>query len=58
MQVLTLQEVYDAISDTHFVTKSAYHHGYFDPVEREFRGFGMVEQWDTEHYDAFRKRIV
>ncbi len=55
VQVLTRQEVYDAISDTHFVTKHAYHHGYFDPVEREFRGFGMVEQWDTEHYDAFQE---
>jgi RHS repeat-associated protein len=53
VQVLTRQEVYDAISDTHFVSKYAYHHGYFDPVEREFRGFGMVEQWDTERYDAF-----
>ena len=31
-----------------FVTRYAYHHGYFDGVEREFRGFGMVEQWDTE----------
>lgn len=55
VQVLTRQEVYDAISDTHFVTKYAYHHGYFDSVEREFRGFGMVEQWDTEHYDAFQE---
>jgi RHS repeat-associated protein len=55
VQVLTLQEVYDAISDTHFVSKYAYHHGYFDPIEREFRGFGMVEQWDTEHFDAFQE---
>src|SRR5262249_7250730 len=30
----------------------AYHHGYFDGVEREFRGFGMVEQWDTEEFAA------
>ena len=29
---------------------SAYHHGYFDGYEREFRGFGLVEQWDTEEY--------
>ncbi len=26
----------------------AYHHGYYDGTEREFRGFGMVEQRDTE----------
>ena len=29
-----------------------YHHGYFDGVEREFRGFGMVEQWNTEEFAA------
>ena len=29
-----------------------YHHGYFDGVEREFRGFGMVEQRDTEELGA------
>ena len=32
------------------VTKSStysYHDGYFDGLEREFRGFGFVEQWDT-----------
>ena len=33
-----------------------YHHGYFDGVEREFRGFGMVEQWDTEEFGALRPR--
>lgn len=41
-------ETYDRISHNRFVTRYAYHHGYFDGVEREFRGFGMVEQWDTE----------
>ncbi|MCB0575820.1 MAG: hypothetical protein KDC61_14770, partial [Saprospiraceae bacterium] len=50
VQVLTRQEVYDEIAGNHFVTRYAYHHGYFDRTEREFRGFGMVEQWDTEDY--------
>jgi RHS repeat-associated protein len=45
-------ETYDHISRNHFVTRYAYHHGYFDGVEREFRGFGMVEQWDTEEFAA------
>src|SRR5262249_43930267 len=31
-----------------------YHHGYFDGYEREFRGFGMVEQFDTEAFAALR----
>jgi hypothetical protein len=43
-------ETYDRISRNRFVTRYAYHHGYFDGVEREFRGFGMVEQWDTEAF--------
>ncbi len=43
---------HDHISGNQFVTRYAYHHGYFDGEEREFRGFGMVEQWDTEEFDA------
>jgi hypothetical protein len=48
VHVVERVETYDHISRTRFVTRYAYHHGYFDGVEREFRGFGMVEQWDTE----------
>ena len=54
VQVLTRQEVYDEIAGNHFVSRYAYHHGYFDRVEREFRGFGMVEQWDTEDYESLQ----
>lgn len=43
-------EIYDWIGRSRFVTRYAYHHGYFDGHEREFRGFGMVEQWDTEEH--------
>jgi RHS repeat-associated protein len=45
-------ETYDRISGNRFVTRYAYHHGYFDGFEREFRGFGLVEQWDTEEFAA------
>lgn len=45
-------ETYDWISRNRFVSRCAYHHGYYDGVEREFRGFGMVEQWDTEELAA------
>jgi len=48
VHVVEKVETYDHISRNRFVTRYAYHHGYFDGVEREFRGFGMVEQWDTE----------
>lgn len=43
---------HDRISGNQFVTRYAYHHGYFDGTEREFRGFGRVEQWDTEEFAA------
>ena len=36
------------VSRNRFVTRYTYHHGYFDGVEREFRGFGLVDQFDTE----------
>ncbi|UCG47037.1 MAG: hypothetical protein JSU94_16245, partial [Phycisphaerales bacterium] len=52
VHVVERVETYDRISRNLFVTRYAYHHGYFDGVEREFRGFGMVEQWDTEEYAA------
>ncbi|HEX8720434.1 MAG TPA: SpvB/TcaC N-terminal domain-containing protein [Pyrinomonadaceae bacterium] len=45
-------ETHDRLSGNRFVTRYAYHHGYFDGVEREFRGFGLVEQWDTEEFAA------
>jgi RHS repeat-associated protein len=52
VQVIQRVEVVDRISGNRFVTRYAYHHGYFDGAEREFRGFGMVEQWDTEEIAA------
>ena len=56
VHVVERVETYDRISRNRFVTRFAYHHGYFDGVEREFRGFGMVEQWDTEEFAALSKR--
>jgi RHS repeat-associated protein len=52
VHVVERVETYDYISRNRFVTRYAYHHGYFDGKEREFRGFGMVEQWDTEQLAA------
>lgn len=48
VQCLSKLEQVDQITGWRFVNEYAYHHGYFDGAEREFRGFGMVEQWDTE----------
>ncbi len=44
VHVVERVETYDHISRNRFVTRYAYHHGYFDGIEREFRGFGMVKQ--------------
>ncbi len=52
VQVVEGVEIYDHISRNRFATRYAYHHGYFDGVEREFRGFGLVEQRDTEEFAA------
>jgi RHS repeat-associated protein len=52
VHVVERMETYDRISRNLFVTRYAYHHGYFDGIEREFRGFGMVEQWDMEDLAA------
>src|SRR5262249_3751516 len=52
VHVLARVETADAIAKTRLVTTYAYHHGYYDHAEREFRGFGMVEQWDAESFSS------
>ena len=48
--------VCDRISRNRFVTRYSYHHGYYDGIEREFRGFGLVEQWDTEEFALLNEK--
>ncbi len=45
--------VTDKWRKTKFATSYSYHHGYFNAFEREFRGFGRVEQVDIEDYGTF-----
>jgi RHS repeat-associated protein len=47
--------VTDKWRQTTFSTTYSYHHGYFDGIEREFRGFGRVEQVDVESYGEFER---
>ena len=47
VQVVARVEVIDAISKGKLTTEYSYHHGYWDGAEREFRGFGRVDQRDT-----------
>ena len=51
VQVVSKVEVVDAISHGRLTTEYRYHHGYWDGLEREFRGFAMVEQLDSETFD-------
>ena len=48
VQVVKRIETRDRVSRNRFVSHRTYHHGFFDGIEREFRGFGRVEQLDTE----------
>lgn len=50
VQCVARVETYDWVGRSRHVARYAYHHGYFDGPEREFRGFAMVEEWDTEEH--------
>lgn len=47
VQVVAETSTYDQLSDIRSVTRYSWHDGYYDPVERAFRGFGYVESWDS-----------
>lgn len=48
VQVVASVTVWDHISNAKHSSFYAYHHGYYDGVEREFRGFGRVDEQTTE----------
>jgi RHS repeat-associated protein len=50
VHVVVRAETNDLVARTRIVTRYAYHHGYFDGFEREFRGFGRVDAYDTESF--------
>ena len=53
VHVVSRVEVIDQFSKGKLTTEYQYHHGYWDGAEREFRGFGMVEQRDTESFEEY-----
>jgi RHS repeat-associated protein len=55
VHVVEKVETFDRINRNRFVTRYRYRDGYFDPDDREFRGFAMVEQDDTEHIAALTR---
>ena len=52
VHVIEQTETIDHIGRFREVSRFAYHHGYYDRREREFRGFGCVERFDTEDQAA------
>lgn len=42
-----VMEKFDHVSKSYSSTRYGYHDGFYDRVEREFRGFGVVEQWEN-----------
>ena len=54
VQVVARVEAIDQISGGKLTTEYVYHHGYWDGVEREFRGFGRVDQRDTETFADYQ----
>ncbi|WP_114516962.1 SpvB/TcaC N-terminal domain-containing protein [Wolbachia endosymbiont of Cylisticus convexus] len=50
VQVIEKIETIDNIVGSKLTNKYRYHHGFYDYTEKEFRGFGFVETWDTEDF--------
>jgi RHS repeat-associated protein len=48
VHVIERVETQDLVSNTTLVSTYRYRHGYYDGIEREFRGFAYVEQRDAE----------
>jgi RHS repeat-associated protein len=48
VHVVAQQQVADQVTGTRVTSSYRYHHGYFDGVEREFRGFALVDRTDTD----------
>lgn len=58
VQVVSKVEVIDRISKGKLTTHYSYHHGYWDGEEREFRGFGRVDQRDTESFEVYNYQAI
>lgn len=56
VQCVSKLEIIDTVSDARFTNKYSYHHGYYDHAEKEFRGFGRVEQIDTEEFEYLKNK--
>ncbi len=53
IQVVSRVTMKDAISHGKISTEYSYHHGYWDGRERDYLGFGRVDQRDTEFFEDY-----
>lgn len=52
VHVIDMVKIKDHISSSELATSYYYHHGFYDHEDREFRGFGRVDQIDQESFQA------
>ncbi|WPN46204.1 SpvB/TcaC N-terminal domain-containing protein [Pseudomonas sp. P8_241] len=57
MHLVKRQTRFDEITRNRLTQVMSYRQGYYDPIEREFRGFGLVMQIDTEATEAERSTL-
>ena len=55
VQVVSKLIIEDKITKARATSEYSYHHGFYDQAEREFRGFGRVEQIDSEQFEEWSK---
>ncbi|KAF3922975.1 hypothetical protein ABW20_dc0102625 [Dactylellina cionopaga] len=56
VQCVSKVENCDQVALTRLTTRYAYRDGFYDRLEREFRGFAMTETWDAEEYCTTREQ--
>jgi RHS repeat-associated protein len=57
VQCVRRVETRDRVGGARRISTYRYHHGHYDHVEREFRGFGMVEQTDAEEFEHWARDL-
>lgn len=58
VQVVAEIETIDDIARARNLRRFAYHDGFYDPQLRQFQGFGAVESWDSETFEARQTAIA
>ncbi|QNR24556.1 SpvB/TcaC N-terminal domain-containing protein [Croceimicrobium hydrocarbonivorans] len=57
VQVVEKIIVKDQVTGARFTSRFKYHDGFYDPIERQFKGFAYVESWDSEDNNELQEAI-